>query len=591
MVNESTIYRPDTEHTKSMDSTIERFYPSNGTTFLKSSPFIEIPITVRKNGFLVPNETTLSLTWEAQPEADPTTANNFAIYASSAGSHALINRVTLHQGSNELECVSDWNRLHANMKVLYEDPYQANGNGSARDPALSAPAKEDYSTGNYNEDVLDESSKRGGIYPQCRTVGINLNLDANGNTQAIGGANPPGVTTEGTKKYSNKIKACLSLSALDLLGSSAQKLLPLSVANDFRLRIHLEKDVYKCYHALQPRVTAAGGTYPPTGKSPAMPETSGYRITDVSLNTKVISYDDEMWDKMLKSVKAKAVQGKGCSSNSGGADGSNILKWNGVQMRTSNVNTTYDSYFQEIVPNSQWTNLQSAIVFPYLPLLSANGDNLAECWGNGIYQAQFAVDGVQFPQLPVGEGDSNNPATSLSQLVFSADNCVRDSCRSGNGNSMIYSSMYPLPIDNTTAFDFSTTSVLDQRILPAGTSNCNEFVNLPPTKFPTNSQVNDFPMPPTSTTIGHGARTGRSSYFCAYGFNFTSVEDGKLVQGVDTRGRQCNLQVRQSMNATGLPSGQTAPGVSGNPAALVCMAVAVQYELDLNVGLLSVRLQ
>ena len=82
MVNESTIYRPDTEHTKSMDSTIERFYPSNGTTFLKSSPFIEIPITVRKNGFLVPNETTLSLTWEAQPEADPTTANNFAIYAS-----------------------------------------------------------------------------------------------------------------------------------------------------------------------------------------------------------------------------------------------------------------------------------------------------------------------------------------------------------------------------------------------------------------------------------------------------------------------------------------------------------------------------
>ena len=55
MVNESTVYRPDTEHTKSMDVTLERFFPSNGTTFTKTSAsFIEIPITVRKNGFLVP---------------------------------------------------------------------------------------------------------------------------------------------------------------------------------------------------------------------------------------------------------------------------------------------------------------------------------------------------------------------------------------------------------------------------------------------------------------------------------------------------------------------------------------------------------
>jgi len=50
MVNESVVFRPDTEHTKSMDVILERFYPSNGTKFTKESPFIEIPITVRKNG-------------------------------------------------------------------------------------------------------------------------------------------------------------------------------------------------------------------------------------------------------------------------------------------------------------------------------------------------------------------------------------------------------------------------------------------------------------------------------------------------------------------------------------------------------------
>ena len=57
-----------------------------------------------------------------------------------------------------------------------------------------------------------------------------------------------------------------------------------------------------------------------------------------------------------------------------------------------------------------------------------------------------------------------------------------------------------------------------------------------------------------------------------------------MVQGIDTRGRQCNLQLRQSMGTAGAVP-------TDAPAVLVCQAVACQYELDLNVGLLSVRLQ
>lgn len=568
MVNESVVFRPDTEHTKSMDVTLEKFYPSNGTKFTKDSPFIEIPITVRKNGFLVPAETTLNFTWRAQPNAAAIAANNYDIYASTAGSHALLNKVTLHQGSNELECVSDWNRLHANMKVLYEDPYQANGNGSVRDPVLSCPCKSQNDDGTFKYKTTTTGNKQGAIFPQCRTVGINLNLDADGNCRAA--ANPPATTTENSKAYSNYFKCSLSLSALDLLGSSAQKLLPLSVANDFRLRIHLEKDIYKCYYADRARIDDTAGTGYPSA-APIMPSSSSYEITDVSLSTKSIAYDDAMWDLMKKSV--------------GGGGSKNILKFNGTQLRTSNVTTNYSSYFQEIVPNSQWTNLQSAICFPYQPTMSPNGDNLGSCWGNGIYQAQFSVDGVQFPQLPVGSGDSLYPATALPELIMSASNCVRDACRANNGNTMITPSMYPLPqstAGNGTAYPTTPNATSCSYVYPAGASNCNQFVNLPPPSEPSNSCTALYPYPPATTTAEFGERTGRAAYFCSYGFNFTSMENGKMVQGIDTRGRQCNIQVRQSNKITTNTT---------QPAVLVVQAVAAQYELDMDTGSLSVRLQ
>jgi hypothetical protein len=537
MVNESTVYRPDTEHTKSMDVTLERFFPSNGTTFTKTSAsFIEIPITVRKNGFLVPQETTVTLTWQAKPDAASPATSNFDVYASSAGTHALFNSVSLHQGANELECVSDWNRVHANVKCLYEDPYQATGNGTVRDPTTAMSTKMSLLGGTS----LGYTS----TYPNCRVVGKNLCLTSYEDNATP--ANPP---------VCNKFTATISLSALDLLGSSGQKLLPLSVANDFRLRLHLEKDVYKVYHALLAANPAAAGAV----VEPPMPSSSSYEITEVSLQTKVIAYDDAMWEKMMAAV------GNGGSSK--------ILKWNGIQMRTSNVNTTYQSYVQEIVPNSQWTNLQSAICIPYLPDLSANGDNLAQCWGNGIYQAQFSIDGVQFPQLPVGEGDSTYPASSLSQLVMSATNCVRDACKSNNGNCMITPSTYP-----TGTVLASGASLLT----PAGTSNCNDLVYTPPTAQPTNSQALSFPLAPTSAVAGIGSKAGKCSWFCAYGFNFTSEENGKLVQGIDTRGRQCNLNIRQSNS---IPTG------GAQPAVLCVQAIAVQYELDLNVGSITVRTQ
>ena len=568
MVNESVVFRPDTEHTKSMDVILERFYPSNGTKFTKESPFIEIPITVRKNGFLVPQETTLSFTWRASPTATPTTSpHNYDIYATTAGSHALINRVSLHQGSNELEVCADWNRVHANMKVLYEDPYQGNGNGSVRDPVLSCPTKSSSTDGTFNFDNTKFGTLQGGIYPQCRSVGINLNLDANGN--CIAAADPPATTTENGKAYSNYFKCCLSLSGLDLLGSTAQKLLPLSVANDFRLRIHLEKDIYKCYYADRARIddTASTGY---VQANPQMPSSSSYEITDVSLNTKSIAYDDEMWELMKKSV-------------GGGSDG--ILKWNGTQLRTCNVSTNYQSYVQEIVPNSQWTNLQSAVCFPYQPTMSPNGDNLGNCWANGLYQAQWAIDGVQFPQLPVGEGSSLHPQKSLAELVMSASNCVRDACRAANGNTMITPSMYPLPASTAgsgTAFTPTTPLAINQYIFPAGASNCNQFVNIPPTLEPVNDSTTFFPLPPSTTIAQGGQRTGRAAYFCSYGFNFTSDENGKCVQGVDTRGRQCNLQLRQSNAITTQAT---------TPAVLVVMAVKCQYELDMNTGSLTARLQ
>ena len=532
MVNESTIYRPDTEHTKSMDVTIERFFPSNGTTFTKTSAsFIEIPITVRKNGFLSPQETTVTLTWQAKPDEAAPATSNFDVFASSAGTHALFNSVSLHQGANELECVADWNRVHANVKCLYEDPYQANGNGTVRDPTTAMSSKMDLST------TLSSYSS---TYPECRVVGKNLCLTTYEKNATP--ANPP---------VCNKFTATISLSALDLLGSSGQKLLPLSVANDFRLRLHLETDVYKVYHALLAQNPAAAGAV----QTPAMPSSSSYEITDVSLQTKVIAYDDETWELMMKSV------------GSGGSQ--KILKWNGIQMRTSNVNTTYQSQVQEIVPNSQWTNLQSVICIPYLPQLSPNGDNLSQCWGNGIYNAQFTIDGVQFPQLPVGEADSSNPASSLPQLVMSATNCVRDACKSNNGNCMITPSTYPVG----TGADLLT---------PAGTSNCNDLVYTPPTAQPSNSQALSFPLAPTNTTVTNGAKAGKCSWFCAYGFNFTSEENGKLVQGIDTRGRQCNLNIRQSNS---IPTG------GAQPATLCVQAIAVQYELDLNVGSITVRTQ
>ena len=511
MVNESTVFKSNNEHTKSFDVQDVRYHPSNGGEFTVSqSDFIEIPIGITKNGFINPGRTTLNMNWV--PKVTGAATGTYQLFSSVAGSHALIERVCVYQGSNLLEEVTDWNRAFATSSVLYSNPSQAKGNGSVRDSALAS---------NYDSHYATSSA-------------TSLNF-----ATAWNRATGKTISSEALTPIGESQECSLAFELSDLLGPAAEKLLPTGLANPIRVRIYLTKQIEKVMHGM---ATMASGLITSTYTS------ADVTITNVSLDTQLITYDDDTMNRMIAAA--------------GGSE-SNKLRWSGTQVRCARAVTDYSSDVQAIVPNSQWTNLKAMVCCPFQPTMSKTGDNFAN-WGNGLFQAQLMIDGSPFPLQYVGNGSALDPGRSVSQLVMSAVNCNRRACEVYTANTSF------IPWTSSTTAPAS----------PWTTSNCNASANTRPSVAPDNSL---FLAPPVSGTANSQLQTCEKSpvNFC-YGFTLSDYSEGRVRRGQDTRARQVVLNLRQ---ANDIPS-------SSSPCQTLCIQyVGVEYELDLQNGTIRSILQ
>jgi len=505
MVNESTLFKSNNQHTPSFDVQDVRYHPSNGGEFTVSkSPYIEIPLTICKNGFLNPGRTVLNMNWVAKVTGTASTGT-YRLFSTVAGSHALIDRVCVYQGSNLLEEVSDWNRAFTTSSVLYTNPSQAKGNGSVRDSSLCSNFDSHYSS----------------------TAVSSLNISTAWNR-----ATGKSISDESTLPTSIDTQECsLAFELSDLLGPGAEKLLPVGLANPIRVRIYITKDVEKVIYGM-----ATG----PSGVVASTYAGADITITNVSIDSQLITYDDETMNKMLAS--------SGVSENM-------KLRWSGTQVRCARAVTDYSSNVQAIVPNSQWTNLKAVVCAPFYPVMSKTGDNYAN-FGNGLYQAQMMIDGNPFPMEYVGNGSALEPGRSVSQLVMSAVNCNRRACE-------VYTA-------NTSFIPWTSTASTP---VPWTTTNCNTSANTPPSATPTNSL---FSAPPISGTANsHFQTCGKSPPNFCYGFTLSDYCEGRVRRGQDTRARQVVLNLRQS---------NTIPANSNACSTLCIQYVGVEYELDLQNG-------
>jgi hypothetical protein len=511
MVNESTVFKSNNEHTKSFDVQDIRYHPSNGGEFTVSqSDFIEIPIGITKNGFINPGRTTLNMTWLPKVTgADATGA--YTLFSSVAGSHALIERVCVYQGSNLLEEVTDWNRAFANSSVLYSSPSQAKGNGSVRDSAIASNFNAGYATSD--------------------TVSLNVPTPWN---RATGIA----ISSEAVSPVGAKQECALAFELSDLLGPAAEKLLPTGLANPIRVRIYITKQIEKVFHGLATGVSGvATSTYVGADAT----------ITNVSLDTQLITYDDDTMNKMIAAA---------------GGSKSNKLRWSGTQVRCARAITDYSADVQAIVPNSQWSNLKAMVCAPFLPVMSKTGDNFAN-WGNGLYQAQLMIDGAPFPLQYTGDGSSLDPGRSLSQLVMSAVNCNRRACEVYTANTSFY------PWISTTA-----------KPAPWTTSNCNTSSNTIPSVAPNNSLFAAYP--PSGLATSNTQYIEKSPVNFMYGFTLSDYSEGRVRRGQDTRARQVVLNLRQS---------NTIPPATASCNTLCIQYIHAEYELDLENGSIRSILQ
>jgi len=517
-MNESVNYKSNLEHTETNDCNIYQYFPSNGSTFkCGTDNFIEIPMTPLRNSFLVPKSTYLNLSWQATATSTNAATELYDLYSTKAGSNAIIEKLEIYNGSSLLECIEFYNRSYSTMQSLQTNPFQTGGNSSARDSAIS---------------------------------------DNWGNPSV--GASVSGVRMTTAKALSftaadvNLQTASLSLELSDLLGSSAEKMLPLSMSQPYRIRIYLTPSIEKIFYGID-RSNAAtansniNATY-----------TSGTcTVKEVSLTTKVVQYSDDVYDKMLEAVKSK----------------DNMLKFSGTQIKPCNVNMTYNSNVESIVPNAQWANLKGVVFSPYFPTLSKKGDNYCN-FANGLYQAQILVDGRPYPDnIPIGLGDAQHPARSVSQLIMSAINCTTTANKISSANTQLYLSS----VNN----DGLTTAGTGLPDFPYGVTNCNlGNTEIPADTAITNDAFNWYPL---SGAIANMVvqPAGKSAPFFSYGVKLGNVEKGKVTQGISTLGKQVVLSVKQSNTIT----------EPIQPITLAIQQVGATYVVDIARGTIKSFLQ
>ena len=329
--------------------------PINGGSFSTTNNRIDFRIPPEFATFLSCDDTRLKFDYTLT--AGTQAAANLP-YIKANSSTSLIQSIQVRVGSEVIEHITDYKRLHAVLQPLYVDTYQQVSSLNVEDPAKATAG------------LLQSTA--GGL----------------GQSGALAASSSAAVTTTPVAK-SFSVSLPLILSSV---GTAAKKAFPLAfIANDLHISIVLVDDIKKAFYA------GNGAT-----SSPLL-ATATVAVTNVVLDCKHITYPSEVVNKMMNSVGGELVY-DGCqniTANSGAISYASAGK----------------QYF--ILPNCQYSNIfnitQTHFVSPTLA-----GDDLAYQPSLFVSNSRVQIDGRYINNRGLTFGNSTAADQNTAELAMSA---------------------------------------------------------------------------------------------------------------------------------------------------------------------------
>ena len=361
-VNQGVEYLAARQTVQALGDKKVKYTPVNGGVFNKSSECISFRINPAHNSWVDGSKTTLNLTFQAAAVKTTATAANLVSIFSYGSVQSCISRVTITCGGHIIEDISNYNRIYNAMERAYTSDQQTS----------SSPSFTDLYANYY------------------------------GNTgQCIQGIAYAPVATLAAGRI---IPVTVPISLSALLGPSARKAIPIGCLRDaIEIRFYLAQPA-EVYYALDCGTQGAATN----GKTIALDGTSDYRLTNCSLECKVLRYTDEAQAFLKNNIP-------------GG-----VLTWDATTF-VANTNTinVAEAESQILLTNTNYRDVKSVFcsTFSATPVVGATYAYVSTM--PGLYRANLLVNGLPINSRDIGENNLADLNSSRAQFAANVLACQR----------------------------------------------------------------------------------------------------------------------------------------------------------------------
>jgi hypothetical protein len=374
-MNTNIEYLPLNQPMQSMTQHIINETPINGAVFNKKSQTIQFRLNPEHNSFIDGSQTKLNLTFQAKPVA--ATGNpTCGVYATGSINN-VISKIEIKCGGAVIESVPDANRISHCYTNLY----------ASRSQISSSPSITDlYDSGTYL-DVINSA-----VILNAPIGGKKMSLLADGLTD--------GVPNLACREYHLSVP----INASGFLGPGARKCIPVGwLKESIQVTLFLTDRVEEVYYC---KTAGSGAT---ANQGVVLDNSSDYRITNVSLQCKVIKFSESAFAAIRNAHK------------------DNIYEWDG-DAYVSNLNQVNpgDAVSRVYLPDTNYKNVKSIINNTWYSVSDTSTITMS-CVQPGLYSYNARINGTNCNSRNQGNNNLANLKNSSSQFAMNLLSIVRDS--------------------------------------------------------------------------------------------------------------------------------------------------------------------
>jgi len=361
---------------QSMTQHIIKETPINGAVFDKKSQSIQFRLNPEHGSFIDGSQTKLNLTFCAKPVALSSATAACGVYATGSINN-VIRKIEIKCGGAVIESVPDANRISHCYSNLY----------ASRSQISSSPTITDlYDTGNF-----DDANSNLSLNAPIGGVKMSLETDA--------------LTGDVPNLACREYHLSVPINASGFLGSGARKCVPIGwLKESIQVTLFLTDRVEEVYYC---KIAGSGAT---SNQGVVLDNSSDYRITNVSLQCKVLKFSETAFAAIRNAHK------------------DNIYEWDG-DAYVSNLNQVNpgDAVSRVYLPDTNYKNVKSIINNTWYSVSDTSTITMS-CVQPGLYSYNCRVNGTNAGNSR-NQGNNNlaNLKNSSSQFAMNLLSIVRDS--------------------------------------------------------------------------------------------------------------------------------------------------------------------